>query len=536
MTTAMTADMNEGAGMTDRTTDRRTRRARRAGLAVSVLAVLASALPATAHAAPEPRAAVADAARTAPGWCPTVPGHRTDCGSVDRPLVAARPGLGTIKVSYAVVRHAGPGPAKGTVAVNPGGPGEVAIDRAEVFAPALAGLLKDHDLLLVDPRGTGRSGRLPCGVGDAEYRFGTRAAQRDAVERCARTLGPKAAAYTTAATADDLDAVRARLGVRRLSLYGLSYGTYLMPVYASRHPTRVRSMVLSGAYPLGFDPLARPSAQAVSLSLRRVCARSVPVACDGKKAVRDLGTTATRLRARPMTVPVTTGHGRFRVRFTEGKLANLLYEAASREVGLAPAEPSLLGRLPHALDRFAAGDPGPLRTLVREDAASGGEEDQAPYVAVVCNDYRKAWSKDAPRAERWRQYRAALAGAGVGAHGAFGARGFNEGPTDGGDVCIGWPREGTPRPQPTRPALPDVPVLVLSGDLDANTPDANGRAAARQFDDSRFLSVRNTGHVPELEQSGCVTGVSTRFLRTGDPGDTSCLRALPPIAVTPVRP
>ncbi|MEU6125204.1 hypothetical protein [Streptomyces sp. NPDC047123] len=44
MTTAMTADMNEGAGMTDRTTDRRTRRARRAGLAVSVLAVLASSL------------------------------------------------------------------------------------------------------------------------------------------------------------------------------------------------------------------------------------------------------------------------------------------------------------------------------------------------------------------------------------------------------------------------------------------------------------------------------------------------------------
>ncbi|WP_069886234.1 alpha/beta fold hydrolase [Streptomyces luteocolor] len=504
-------------------------RARRAGLVVGLMALVASALPTVAAAAPEVRP------QAAPAWCPTVPGHDVDCGSMDRPLVAGKPKLGTIKVSYAVVRHSGPGAAKGTVAVNPGGPGEVAIDRAEMFAPALGGLLKSHDLLLVDPRGTGRSERLPCGVTDAEYRFGTRAQQRAAVERCARNLGPRAAAYTSAATADDLDAVRARLGVRQLSLYGLSYGTYLMPVYASRHPERVRNIVLSGAYPLGFDPLVRPSAQAVSLSLRRVCERGVPAVCDGKQAVADLATTAARLRARPMTVPITTDHGTYKERFTEGKLANLLFEAASREAGMEPTEPSLLGRLPHALDRFVKGDTGPLRTLVQEDGASGSTEDQAPYVGVVCNDYRTAWSKDAPLPVRLRQYRAALAGAGPGAHGAFSARGFNEGPTDGGDVCIGWPRENAPRPQPTHPKLPDVPVLVLSGDLDANTPDANGKAAARQFTHSRFFSVRNVGHVPELEQTGCVTGVSTRFIRTGEPGDTSCLRTLPPLAVTPVR-
>ncbi|MFI0977335.1 alpha/beta fold hydrolase [Streptomyces sp. NPDC021093] len=507
-------------------------RAKRAGLAVTMTALLAAALPTTATAAP----GTAPAAPKAPEWCPTVPGHRVDCDALDRPLVAGKPNLGKIRVSYAVVRHSAPGPARGTVAVNPGGPGEVAIDRAEIFGHALGDLLGDHDLLLVDPRGTGRSDRLPCGVTDAEYRFGTRAQQRAAVETCAKNLGPRAAAYTSAATADDIDAVRARLGVPQLSLYGLSYGTYLMPVYASRHPERVRSIVQSGAYPLGFDPLSRPSAQAVSKSLRRVCERSVPAACDGSTAVRDLTTVAARLRARPMTVPVTTDHAGYSVRFTEGKLANLLYEAASREVGMAPDEPSLLGRLPSALHRFVAGDTAPLRALVQEDGASGSQEDQAPYIAVVCNDYRKAWSKDAPLSVRWHQYRAALASAAPGEHGAFSARGFTEGPTDGGDVCIGWPRENTaPHPQPTHPELPDVPVLVLSGDLDANTPDANGRKAARQFRDSRFISVRNTGHVPEWEQGGCVTGVSTRFLRTGGPGDTSCLRNLPPITVAPVH-
>ncbi|MER5302892.1 alpha/beta fold hydrolase [Streptomyces lasiicapitis] len=514
---------------------------RRAGLAVSMVAVLAAALPTAAAAAPGRGPATVGAASgsgpAAPAWCSTVtvPGHRVDCGTMDRPLVAGKPKLGKVKVSYAVVRHSAPGPAKGTVAVNPGGPGEVAIDQAEAFGYALGGLLKDHDLLLVDPRGTGRSQRIPCGVTDAEYRFGTRPQQRAAAERCVRNLGPKAAGYTTAATADDIDAIRARLGVRQLSLYGLSYGTYLMPVYASRHPEHVRDIVLSGAYPHEFDPLVRPSAQAVSKSLRRICERSVPAACDGKQAVKDLATTAARLRERPMNVPITTEHAVYQEKFTEGKLANLTYEAASREVGMAPDKPSLLGNLPHALNRFVKGDTAPLRALIQEEGASGSKEDQAPYIAVVCNDYRTAWSKDAPRSERWRQYRAALKSAAPGEHGAFSAKGFNEGPTDGGDVCIGRPRTSTPDPKPAKLKLPDVPVLVLSGDLDANTPDANGKKAARQFRDSEFHSVRNTGHVPELEQSGCVVRVSSRFLRTGSPGDTSCLRTIRPIAVKPVR-
>ncbi|MFD9902776.1 alpha/beta fold hydrolase [Streptomyces sp. NPDC059063] len=505
--------------------------ARRAGLTVSMLAVLASVLPATATAA----AAPVGGATAGPAWCPTVEGHRVDCGSIARPLVAGKPELGEVKVSYAVVRHRAPGPAKGTVAVNPGGPGEVAIDKAEPFAWGMSKLLKDHDLLLVDPRGTGRSQRIPCGVTDAAYRFGTRAQQRAAVQRCAKNLGPKVAGYTSAATADDIDAIRARLGVRKLSLYGLSYGTYLMPVYAARHPEHVRSLVLSGAYPLKFDPLARPSAQAVSQSLRRVCERSVPVACDGKQAVKDLATTAARLRDRPLTVSITTGHGVYEKRFGEDKLANLLFEAASSGVGFKPDKPSLLGQLPRALNRFVKGDAAPLRKLVQEEGKTGSKVDQAPYIAVTCNDYRKAWSKDAPPAERWRQYRAALAAVRPGEHGAFSTKGFTEGTMDGGDTCIGWPRKNTPGPQPTKLTLPDVPVLVLSGDLDANTPDTNGRKAARQFRDSRFFSVRNMGHVPELELSRCAFGVSTHFIRTGAPGDTSCLRALPPITVAPVR-
>ncbi|MFE4515135.1 alpha/beta fold hydrolase [Kitasatospora sp. NPDC056783] len=509
---------------------------RRATLATATLAVLAAALPLTAaptaQAAPAARASSADT-QGRPAWCPTVPGHQVDCTTMRRPLVTDVPRLGGIDVSYAVVRHGRPGPALGTVALNPGGPGETLIDRAEQVAGALQGVLDDYDVLLLDPRGTGRSGRLPCDVTEAEYRWAPRAGQREAVAECAEELGPRARGYTSAATADDIDAARERLGAPKLVLYGMSYGTYLMPVYADRHPDRVEKMVLSGAYPVAFDTLARPGAQQVSLTLRRICERSG--ACDPDTAVHDLAAVTERLRTRPPKVTATVDGERRTVLFTEDKLADLMYEPATRGIGLHPGEPGLLGALPAALHAFAAGDEGPLAALVRGEMESTGTEDQASFLAVTCNDYVRAWDPDAPVSERRRQYRAALAAADPADFGAFSPEGWAAGQTDGGDNCLNWPRGGTARPQPTDlENLPDVPVLVLSGDLDTNTPEVNSRLSAAQFRHSAFVSVPNSGHLPEMEETGCALEISSGFIRTGEVGDTSCLAKVPPVTVVPV--
>ncbi|MFE3878127.1 alpha/beta fold hydrolase [Kitasatospora sp. NPDC059146] len=507
------------------------KRARRGGLAAAALAVLATALP--IGALPSPAQAAPAGAEGRPAWCPTVPGHRVDCTTMRRPLVADEPGLGTIGVSHAVVRHSRPGPALGTIALNPGGPGETMIDRAGQVSTALQGVLDDYDLLLLDPRGTGRSGRLHCDVTEAEYRWAPRADQRELVADCAEELGPRARGYTSAATADDLDAARERLGAPKLVLYGLSYGTYLMPVYADRHPERVDRMVLSGAYPLAFDSLARPGAQQVSLTLRRICERSG--SCDPDTVVHDLAAVTERLRTRPLKVAATVDGRKRTVAFTEDKLANLMYEPATRGIGLHPGEPGLLGALPAALHALAAGDEAPLAAVVRGKIEGTGTEDQASFLAVTCNDYARAWDQDAPVAERRRQYRAALAATDPADFGAFSAKGWAEGQTDGGDNCLNWPRRGTARPQPTDLRnVPDVPVLVLSGDLDTNTPELNSRRAAAQFKHSAFVSVPNSGHVPEMESTGCTLEIAGRFIRTGEVGDTSCLAGVPPVPVVPV--
>jgi pimeloyl-ACP methyl ester carboxylesterase len=54
--------------------------------------------------------------------------------------------------------------------------------------------------------------------------------------------------------------VRARIGIPKLDLFGMSYGTYLMTVFAQRHLESVRSVVLSSAFALDFDMWARERA------------------------------------------------------------------------------------------------------------------------------------------------------------------------------------------------------------------------------------------------------------------------------------
>ncbi len=58
--------------------------------------------------------------------------------------------------------------------------------------------------------------------------------------------------------ADDVEAIRVALGEPKMTFLGLSYGTELGAVYASRYPDRVRTMVLDGAV-----HHARPLRQAV---------------------------------------------------------------------------------------------------------------------------------------------------------------------------------------------------------------------------------------------------------------------------------
>ncbi|RCG32970.1 alpha/beta fold hydrolase [Sphaerisporangium album] len=444
------------------------------------------------------------------------------CGRVRVPLDREYPAAGTTSVAFRLVyRRDRSRPAEGTVLPNPGGPGIAVIGRRD-YAGKYRDLLETHDLLLVDPRGVGESDRLTCRAAGWPDLHASRARAVAAAAACGREIGPRRRYYTTAAIADDIDDVRARLGIDRLDLLGQSYGTHLMTVYAARHPRHVRSIVLSAAYPPGFDLLGRPSARAMRRAVRLLCHRSGG-ACDGGQVLDDLAVMAARLDGRPLR------YGRDGV-LDETALASTVYKLASGHA-------ELFGRLPAALRAVVHGDIGPLRELAERvrpiSGFSGGGAFSMPmFVTVSCNDNPVLWDRRASLDLRARQYAAALARLDPRDYRPFRPSAWIDGIADLGDLCIAWPgRRAEPRPRLGR--LPDVPVLVLSGELDTGTPTEEGLLAARPYRHARLVEVPSAGHVAEQDgrAATCVISLETRFIRRGRLSGTDCLRRIPPVPV-----
>jgi pimeloyl-ACP methyl ester carboxylesterase len=333
---------------------------------------------------------------------------------------------------------------------------------------------------------------------------------------------------------DDFDAVRAALGVERLDLWGNSYGAYLMPVYAARHPAHVRSIVLSSTYPMDVDPFGRDRLAAARDGLRVVCARTR--GCDGDAVLRDIAALAARLRRHPETFTVSVGDQRFRAHLGEHDLAALTYTAGN---------PYAFGAIPGLVASGRAGDLAPLRRAVETDLLTNaysalhepaGSDGLAPAFATMCHDYPQAFSPaDAPAARHAAYDRAIAAIAPSEFYPLSGAAWTTAG-FEGGENCIEWPADPTAGP-PIAPAtpMPDVPVLVLSGELDANTPSSAGRKVAGQFRHATFAEIPNTGHVP-TDGNPCALELALRFVVTTSADADGCAGTGTLPSITPRAP
>jgi pimeloyl-ACP methyl ester carboxylesterase len=504
-------------------------RCRMRGLVAGLVAVLALAsVSVHAHASAGPDQQTGAGSASALDACsnlPELPDAR--CGHVDVPLDRANPALGTIAVAFAFVPHRDASqPSSGTLLPNPGGPGVAVIGSAEApYAQAFAPLLDRWDLVLVDPRGTGRSGALACrSFRNVAVLFGAAERLGAAIGACGRELGPRAALYSSAAVADDIDAVRAALGVERLDLWGDSYGGFLMPVYAARHPAHVRSVVLNGAQPVAFDPWGRDRLAAARRAIRLVCARTRR--CRGAAVLREVGRLAERLRRQPAAFTVLAGERRYRSKLDEAALARVVF---------ASGQAAAYGRIPAAVASALNGDIAPLRQLVEHDLLAFAAVLRDPSfsfaqnLATNCHDYPRVFSYADPPATRISTYEQARAAIGARAFRPFSADAWTRA-GQAGATCLEWPDDPTAvSPLPPGTPLPDVPVLALSGDLDANAPSAGGRLAAAQFARATFVEIPNAGHTPA--GTPCAAQLALRFVATLTVDPRACARTGTPPAI-----
>jgi pimeloyl-ACP methyl ester carboxylesterase len=448
------------------------------------------------------------------------------CGKVTVPLDRSNPSAGTIDIAYALLpRRDTTRPSLGTVLPNPGGPGSPAIAEAAAWSELLGPLRRRRDVLLIDPRGTGESGALACPSLAAQDI--TTIDLQGVATTCGGDLGARAGYFGSAAIADDFAAVRSELGIEKVDLWGQSWGTYLMPVYAARHPDSVRSIVLSGAQPIEFDPGGRDLLRASKRVIGLVCRRTH--SCSGRRVLGELSRLVRRVRRRPVSFTAPIPDGRVRLAIGERELASLAYGR------LQP--PAVYGLLPAAVGAAIDDDYALLKRVVATirlseiyvltlDPSSGSF---AQLVATTCHDYPHPFDIGAPPQQRQAEYDRALATIDRQEFSPFTPAAWFQSGIWAAPACLGWPADPTAGSPLQGRQLPDVPVLIQSGDLDTNTPIEQGRQAAAQFPHATFAVIANAGHTPDTEPCGAAMAIDfIRNLRT-DPD--RCWRAGSPPAV-----
>jgi pimeloyl-ACP methyl ester carboxylesterase len=432
------------------------------------------------------------------------------CGSVTVPLDRANPSAGTIDIAYELLPRTDTSrPALGTIVPNPGGPGN-STTAFTAYEPAFAPLRARRDLLLIDARGTGKSGALSCPSLAAHDPLSINKTTLGSL--CASDLGARAGLYGSAAIADDIEAVRATLGADKLDLWGDSYGTFLMPVYAARHPQHVRSIVLDGAFPIASDPWGRDVLRGVRRVIGLVCRRTQR--CSGRHVLADVQRLGRRLRKHARTFTAHGPLGRVKLTLGERELTAVTFSGGNPEVyGLLPA--AVAAALDHdyaLLKRLVfAARVGDVRNLTQDPT----DFSVAAGAATSCHDYPRPYDLAATPTDRRTQYRRALGALDRAQFRPFTPRAWLSTGIDAGPGCLDWPADPTAGSPLHGQTMPDVPVLVQSGDLDSNTPIEQGRAAAAQFRHATFAVVANIGHTPDTGACGVAMALDfIRHLRT----------------------
>jgi pimeloyl-ACP methyl ester carboxylesterase len=398
-----------------------------------------------------------------------------------------------------------------------GGPGHGAAEMAGGIKDLFQRVQADRDIVLVDQRGTGKSHPLECKSDENSLASINEPPETGLarLRRCAESLDADLRLYTTSIAMDDLNDVREYLGYDRINLYGGSYGTRAALVYLRQYEPTVRSVILDGVAPPDMR-LPLFFARDAQRALDRLLAD-----CDANEACRTkypdlasrLRTLVTDLDASPVKVRLT--HPRTGIAedvSVDGEfVVNVLFGAL-----YSPLTSSLL---PELIARAEQHEFQSLLALAMANEGAGRNMSIGMQMSVVCaEDYPRITEEQIEQAAKQTVFGMHLLASRM-------------------KICEFWPK-GDVAPSYYEPVKSNVPVLVLSGDLDPVTPPEWGESVLPHLPNSKHIVVPATGH--GAISTGCGMRMLAAFVRTAafDGLDTRCLDVLarPPFFLTPAGP
>lgn len=433
------------------------------------------------------------------------------CGFLVVPEDRSEPEGRTIRLAVAVLKATGE-PVADPVLYLSGGPGFPALEGAmRAFTADFARPLQaKRDLIFFDQRGTGRSQPgLHCPEVREEFIAmlavpltpeEEAALAADAILTCRVRLvqeGVNLAAYTSAASAADIDDLMRTLGYDEWNLYGLSYGTRLALTAMRDRPEGLRSVVLDSALP----PQANVGAE-IAVNFQRsfnlvLAACAADDACHA--AFPELEQVATDLVAELNSSPVT-------VEVTDPSTGRTAQVVVTGDRLLAGAQQALYSTslhpvIPLATYQIANGEYSLLSALVANVVFRFGGLADGMAQSVNCSE-RIPFLTPEIVSEAVEDVDSAIVGA-LGISMEDLERRL--------ELCRAW-GVNEPDAKEHEPVTSDISTLVLAGEYDPITPPSYGRLAAETLSQSYVVEFPVTGHGVIFARTPCAMAIVAAFL------------------------
>jgi pimeloyl-ACP methyl ester carboxylesterase len=401
-----------------------------------------------------------------------------------------------------------PGPPIVYLAGGPGGSG-IFVAKGSRF-PLFMALREIGDVIAYDQRGTGFSkpnlgcfDRLAIPLDVAPTREAAIKALRASADSCKgywRDIQRvDLNGYNTNESADDLEDLRKALGANQISLWSISYGTHLAFATMRRHPKSIHRAILAGTegpdhtYKLPSNIQKHLEDLAALIKADPEIGKEIPDFLGLMKSVFD------RLDAQPETVEITDQRTKLKVKVIVNKF--VLQFIVANNIGTTVTE-----RFPALFYRASKGDfTNPAQVWFNQSRSDIGS---AMSYMMDCASGQTA----ARREQIAREAKQTLLE-------DFSNFRFP-------DVCEEWkaPDLGDAFRAPLRS---DVPVLFISGTLDARTPVSNAEEYRKGFSNSTHLIIEKAVHSdPLFLSSPKIKEGMMEFLR-GQPVTTTKITAPP---------
>lgn len=396
-----------------------------------------------------------------------------------------------------------PHPDQGAIFYMAGGPGEAATELADLIIGW--GDADEHDVVLVDERGTGVGHRLDCKSPESDdnlERYLKGPFDPEVARACREDLQKKfdLSQYTTPNFVDDIDEVRAAMGYDKINLNGGSFGTYAAQIYMRRHREHARSAYLTSLVTLtNRVPLYHAEAAQVGLDqLFKDCDQDAACHAAYPRFRENFAAVLNKVREAPVATWVKhpmTG-ARTDIHLTERAFADAVRTMMYR---------SLKAReLPFLIEQAIAGDFSPFAEAAlrsSRDIYSGGR--MGLHYCITCNEFvRRIHPEEIEPATResflgsWRV-------------------------RDQMAACKHWSKSDLPADYFEQFSL-ETPAVLVSGATDSASPPKWGEVVKSYMPNAIHIVVPGDAHTPENE---CTRSIRHELFRTGTTRglDTSCM-------------